>query len=337
MTDLHIALLAAGVLAVVGVFAYNRFQERSARRRAEEVFPQTRPDVLMDSRADARREPVLDRAARRAEADAGHSRDDLPDPRLDYVVELTPHSPIAAAALVDAWAPVAGRFGRRALLAGIDTQGRTRRIAHGATGDLTGVWAGVQLVSRQGVTGEAEVVEFRAAVETLAATLGAEARAPEMRSALDEARSLDRACADADIQVVVHVVSGNGRPIPQADADSALARLSLGFASDGRAEVRDDAGRCLYCVILDASSRQPGLSLVLDVPRTPALDDTYREMVAAARTLAAALGGTLRDDAGQVLDDRALAAIGAELARVRTSLEALGVAPGGPLALRLFA
>ena len=63
-----------------------------------------------------------------------------------------------------------------------------------------------QLVSRAGVVPEPELIEFRSAVENLAATLGARVSAPGMREALQAARELDGACAEADIQVALHVV-----------------------------------------------------------------------------------------------------------------------------------
>jgi hypothetical protein len=60
-------------------------------------------------------------------------------------------------------------------------------------------------------------------------------------------------------------------------------------------------------------------------------------MVLHARDLCARLGGTIVDDNARALDERALAAIGAQLEEICRKLEAQGIAPGGPAALRLFA
>ena len=59
-------------------------------------------------------------------------------------------------------------------------------------------------------------------------------------------------------------------------------------------------------------------------------------MVLLVRDLAAALGGTLEDDNGRILDEHALSAIGAQIEIVRERLERRGFPPGGALALRLF-
>src|SRR6187402_2031966 len=61
LSTLQIALIAAGILLVVGVLAYNAWQERRARRRIEGAF---RPDAdaLMGrsgARDDGRVEPTL--------------------------------------------------------------------------------------------------------------------------------------------------------------------------------------------------------------------------------------------------------------------------------------
>jgi hypothetical protein len=59
---------------------------------------------------------------------------------------------------------------------------------------------------------------------------------------------------------------------------------------------------------------------------------SYDAMVRTAQQL----GGRLVDDNGNALDERALAAIRAELEAIRARLADLGIEPGSPLALRLF-
>ncbi|HET7198013.1 MAG TPA: cell division protein ZipA C-terminal FtsZ-binding domain-containing protein, partial [Burkholderiales bacterium] len=282
-------------LAVAGVLVYNRLQERSARRRAERAFGAPHSDVLM---GDGRREPTLGtepelqrRAAHGVRAPSPNSAPNpaAPDPRIDYIVELSiPEG--ASTGLAVGWRGVAQRFGRRALLSRAEA----------------GRWhAALQLVSRSGVVAEAELVEFRSAIETLSAQLRGSAAAPGMREALHAARELDGACAEADIQVALHVV---GVP-PQQD-----------FAGQP----------------FQAAPRVDGVTLTLDVPRTADPERGYDAMARAGLALARAQGGRLVDDQGHELDERALAAIRAQLELVRKLLAGRGIEPGGPLALRLF-
>ena len=289
MTDLQLGLLAIGGLAVVAVVVYNRWQERAARREAEQAFRSGHADVLLGNE---RREPALPR------------RDPKPEPRrapvmpastllaerVDYVIELTLPKPLPDAVVHEAWSPVERRFARHALLATDQTQLR----------------AALQLVSRSGVVSDAEVLEFRALVETMAAALGARVSAPEMREALEAARELDRTCADADIQVALHVVGIGTAP----------------------AQFMNQT--------FQAIAREDGVTLMLDVARTREPRTTYEAMARAGRELAEARGGRLVDDAGRELDERALVAIGRELDAVGARLTGCGIEPGSPLALRLF-
>jgi hypothetical protein len=290
VTDLQLGLAVIGAIAIAAVLVYNRLQERAVRRETERAFQSRHADVLTGAPAE-RREPSLGplpEHPRHAEPAAASAQ---PDPRVDYLIALAAPAGIDAARLHESWVAIERRFGRRALLA-----------------EVGGGWqAGLQMVSRDGVVSDAELLEFRSEVETVAAALGATASAPEMRRALDGARELDRACADADIQVALHVVGGS--------PDEELARLGEPpFGVERRAD---------------------RVTLILDVARTAEPGRVFAAMARAGLQLAAQ-GGRLADDNGNAVDDRVLAAISAELEVVRQSLVEKGIEPGGALALRLF-
>ncbi len=280
---LVLGLLVLGGCLLAGVLLYNRMQERAARRTLEQAFSAQGGDSL-DEAPLVRREPVLQPLP-----PAAVHAPSAPDARVDYVIELNAAQPLARALLLEAWSRIAPRFGWRALLA-----------------ESGGAWrAALQLVSRAGAVSEAELIEFRSEVETLAARLDAGVSAPEMRPALDAARELDRLCADSDIQVALHVVGASFDPL---------------------------LGEQPFQVV----RREDGVTLVLDVAVTPELGPSYEAMARAGRSLAAAHGGKLVDDRGNPLDERGLAAIGAQLEAVRQALAARGIETGSPLALRLF-
>jgi len=279
MSDLQVGLAVIGALAVAAVLIYNRWQERRVRGAAQRAFGSGHTDVLL---GEERREPTLE--PRRPAVPAGA----LPAERVDYVIELT--LPAPGVAVQEAWVSVEQRFARRVLLV----------IDH------LKVRAALQLLGRNGVVSDAEVVEFRSMVETMAAQLGAAVRAPEMREALDAARELDRICVDADIQVALHVVGIGSQPVKFSDE------------------------------AFEAVARDDGVTLTLDVARTPEPSRSYEAMARAGRELARARGGRVVDDTGREVDERALAAIGQQLEAVRQRLVGCGIEPGSPLALRLF-
>lgn len=339
MSELQLGLLIVGALAVAGVIFYNRSQERRVRRRAEQAFSSRHADVLLETES-PRREPSLGPPATslREEVPGVAAEEDLPDARLDYVIELSAENPVATAVVLEGWKRLERRFGRRALLAWREESGRWRRAVPGTSGGRTHWRAAVQLVSRNGVIGEAELIEFRSEIETLAARAGASVAAVEMRQALEAARALDRACADADIQVALHLVPTDADAFPGNQVQRALGANGLVEQQSTRWVCHDGLKRELFSVTIegDAHDAIGRLTLTMDVPRTPELRRSYESMVLIARDLASTLGGHLQDDNARALDEHALSAIGAQLEAVRVDLERHGFPPGGMLALRLF-
>ena len=342
MSELQIGLLAIGALVVVGVVAYNRVQERGATRAAEQAFRSGHADVLMASPApaavrdagrDASRETAQDAPPRLSDRAEPLPEAAQPDPKVDYIVELAfgqPALPPAAqTAIKEQWGAIERRHARRALLAGSD-DGRSWR-------------AGLQLVSRDGAVGEADLIEFRSAVETMAAAVGATVSAPEMRVAVEAARALDGFCAETDIQVVVHVQGG---PFPGTKIRAAAEASGLALEADGKFALRNDEQRVLYTLgardgtaFSAATIREaaPGaLTLALDLARTPDTRRSFESMTRLAHQLASVLGGSMVDDNGNRLDERAIAAIALQLDAVRERLVLHGVPPGSATALRLF-
>lgn len=308
MTDLQLGLLVLGAVAVAGVLVYNRLQERSARKEAQRAFRSSHADVLLD-------EDAAQPQARPTATTRGHAAPPggaLPDERLDYIVTLRIPVGVPAASALEAWRPVEQRFGRRALLAGSDGTG-WRALVPGELGTFGSLRAALQMVTRSGVVSDTELIEFRTEAETFASRLRAECTAPEMRAALEAARELDRFCADHDIQVALHAVAAG--PDTQA-LDAALEGL----------------GEQPFHV----SRREDGITLVLDMPRTRDVPETYQAMARTASQLAARIGGKVVDDRGNALDETALRLIGEQLEPLRLGLAERGIEPGSALALRLF-
>lgn len=319
MSDLQLGLLLLGIAAVAGVLAYNRWQEHRARRETERAFAARHSDVLLGEgeapaapRAPSRRPGEAVPPTPAATASAAPSDAALPDAKIDYIVVLRVPTGIPGAAALEAWRPIEQRFGRRALLAGSGGAG-WKRVLPGGFDSFNALQASLQLVSRSGVVGDAELVEFRTEVETLAARLRAEVSAPEMRAALDYARELDALCADTDIQVALHLV--------KSPADGDL-----------REQVEAAVAEAPYAIV----GRKDGVTLLLDLPRTPSVLQAYAEMASDATGLAARLGARLIDDRGQPLDERALSAIASQLEPVQRRLAEAGIPPGGSIANRLF-
>jgi hypothetical protein len=355
MSEFQTSLVLIGALVIVAVFAYNKWQEYRAGRAVDETFRSRHPDVLIGAETGTGLQPggneeshiEPDFASRLPVAEARgpeQSADQpLPDPRIDYVIELEAQEPVSVAALQEGWASVEHRFALRAGLAA--ATGGEWGPPH-----VGGSWrkarAALQLVSRKGVVSESELLEFRSEVETLAAKLRALAVCPEMRDALEAARALDEICAAADIQVAFHVVAAPGAAFAGTKLRAAAEASGFELDRSGRFTLADESGREVYALAdrsggrFDAGTMKDAapqaLTLSMDVPRAPETQRTFDAMVRFGRHLANLLGGGLVDDNNQPLDERAVSAINAQLAMVRQNLEAHGISPGSALALRLF-
>jgi hypothetical protein len=354
MSEFQASLLAIGALVVIGVLGYNKWQEHRARKAADKAFRSDFPDALIEAASEPRPragasvepaeriEPVIAPQPDRRTVEAASSGQ-ITGSHIDYAIDVDGEHPIDVASIREAWVAIESRFSKRTMIEGW-IEGQWIPLPSG--GHCNKARTALQLVTRSGVVSEAELIEFRSEVETLSTRLGLSASAPEMRVALEEARRLDQACADADIQIAFHVVAPPGEHFSGTKLRAAAEAAGLMIDTEGRFALSDDHGRELFTLADRSGTRftaagmrdavPQALTLSLDVPRTPETQRTFEAMARFAKSIASLLGGSVVDDNGQPLDERAVTTIGAQLAVVRTSLEAEGIVPGSALALRLF-
>src|SRR5690606_15933482 len=124
----------------------------------------------------------------------------------------------------------------------------------------------------------------------------------------------------------------------------AVAR-SVGISDhpgDGRLDWLDDNNAVRFSLLYTHAGQrnhaQSGnISLLLDVPRSPAADTAFADMADVARMLARKLDAELVDDNGLPLAAGSEAAVDAQLRSLYGELDRAGLAPGSPRALRVFA
>lgn len=191
---------------------------------------------------------------------------------------------------------------------------------------------GVLLANRHGPLNAMEYSEFVAAVQTVADQLSALADSPDMADAIALARDLDSTCAQLDAQIGLNVES----PEPLGPAQLSALAAELGLVERGghrHARLGPD-GELVFTMLLDDSPQR--ICFLLDVPRTAQAHDGWASMLDCAQEAAARLSGRLVDDVGRPIPIESLGTIGRQLAQRYESLEAIGLAAGSPLALRVF-
>ena len=398
ISSLQLGLIVAGILLVLGVIVYNRWQERRIRRRIDTAFDRApagkrvEPTLATDADAAAGRavpasaadpdddrgdpaddprsdptethvaadphwEPPLDavrklppegavRAPLPRETIAQSSAGPQPDPDIECVMLLQPVKPVSAGAVAAGLHARIGKplrwFGRR------DDASAWQRLASDTRGEFGELAACLLLADRNGAAGAKELAAFMRIVSDLAPTLPAAFIAPELNDEVARAETLDRLCAELDMQIGITVRKGDGATIAGTKLRGVVEAAGFRLAPGGSFEwVQDDTGTVVYSLAsLDGepfsidglrSTGLPGVVLVLDVPRVADPARAFDQMKLAARRLALTLGADIVDDNGRPLEDEALAKIRAQVAAAAAALRDVHIEPGSPRALKLFA
>ncbi len=206
---------------------------------------------------------------------------------------------------------------------------------------------GLKLANRGGPLNEIEYSEFVQKIQAFADGLGADAQFPDMLDVVARARELDQFAAghDAQLALLLRAKGPAWTPgfVQQMAARSGFVagalpgRLVLPSTEEGAPPLlvlSFDAQAALAEVPEAQALRE--LTLVLDVPQTPAELEPFAAWQEASRALARDLEAEVCDDRGHPLGLHAFAAIDAELATLYQALAARDLAAGSSAARRLF-
>lgn len=279
LSELHIALIGAGVAGVLMVWGYNLWQDRKHRKTAERIFngggdapraapapepaPETErhePTLGVEATEDFV-SPVPEPIAEHDEAPAAHpaptsdvvaATDDQPAGEIDDIADLTLHfsaaSPIAAPIVYSVQRGWAGDISKPlSWMARGGEGGRWRPIMADDEGSYREWAVGVRLVDRRGPLGEGELAAFVAGIQSLVQQTGATLDAlPDLEEIAANANALDQFCAGVDIQFVLHVVDASGGTFAGTKLRGLAEAAGLALEADGLFHARDEAGGELF-------------------------------------------------------------------------------------------
>lgn len=280
MKELQIGLIGLGAAAVVGVFAYNKWQERRHRKVAEQVLKGEHDDVLLkagrhvveedrDIPAVERREPMLGRSepddidaplkpaavetdaemaadaeetAAAPEVQAGEVPATLLDPRTEFIVVMELVEAIPAEQFLYAQREALARLSKPVHWIGFNERQREWEvIAPDSQKSYRRLRIGLQLADRRGPLSEADLTIFVAAMQQLSDELMAVADMQPSQGVLDQALDLDRFCAEVDLEIGVHLVS-KGTPFAGTKIRALAEAAGMVLGDDGLFVRNDDDG-----------------------------------------------------------------------------------------------
>ena len=361
MSELQLYLLAGGAVFVAAVWGYNVWQERKARRRAEEAFGERPGDALFEPPRAApgeRREPTIgslprapgldetlppfSRGAAVGELEAPVAQTSQISSRIDTVAVILADDPVMSEQL-EPLLGLADVHDTPVHVEGIVDE-QWQPVESMANRSWRELRVGLQLASRRGAVTEEEIERFNQAIADFAAATGAVSQREAPVAAAQRARDLDRFCAEVDIEIAVNVVGQYGATlaVPRVKAlalEHGLSETASGelvsFSADGMPEFAirrfdDSVGKP------PGTPHHTGLTFALDLPHVNDPAAAFADMVGIAASMAEKLGGELVDDNRRPLTEAGLATLRRTVDKVAQDMEAHGVPAGGALAHRLF-
>jgi len=358
MNDLQISLIAGMSVFVVGVVAYNKWQEHKAKKSVERAFASDNDDVLMRS-GEPRSEPSFDMGSPGLGGNGGDADSEplsgvvslpgsdpaltpselaisLVDPLIDCMIPLALEVAVRGDKILPVLHTLRHVGNKPVHFIGLHVNGDWEPIAHG--GVYTKLQAGVQMASRTTALNELEYSELVTRLRALSDEIGAEAEIPDMIEVMAESRTLYKFVSGHDAQLGVNLIS-YGAPWPIATLIGALEKQGFDVRPDGRFLMPDGDGGQLFSlstnVTLGADSTSR-LTLLLDVPCVAPARDGFGAMINCAKGLVGRLDAVIVDDSDQPLQDDALAAINSQVLDFYQEMEQADIPAGSTRALRLF-
>ena len=311
MTELQWTVVAGAAIVLLGVVVANFRDWSRAKKRI--ILPAASID-------EPRSTPALERAIEGV----------LPSEISEAIALLEWQLPASVAKLqqeLRGWRHV----GSKPLALGWVSRPGEPAQAQPQTSEVVALQVGLLLANRSGPLNAMEYSEWQEQLGRIAGALGARLTVPSMSDVLSQARQLDQRCAEVDAQLTLAVSSGEILSATKiASAASAAGLESRGesrFAKGSQHQQR-------FSVFPGESGAS--LILLLDVPRTFAPSDAFREMTATAEVLASVLDAQVTDEAGHRLSARNFEDIAAQVADKEQRLLAMDITPGSPVAQRLF-
>ncbi len=268
-----------------------------------------------------------------------------PDPDIECMVTMQPVHAVTAGALA---AGLHARLGKPLRWFGRRGEGMPWQLLKSdTTGEFIEIAACLLLADRSGAATQPALDAFARLAGDIASSLPAAYVPPDTAGEAARAETLDRICADLDVQIGLTVLKAGPATIAGTRLRGVAEAAGFRLAEGGRFEwVQEETGAVLFSLTNYRSepftadalrvASTPGAVFLLDVPRVADSVRVFDQMKLAARRMAHTLDATVVDDNRRPLDDAAFAAIREQVNATATALREVHIEPGGPRALALF-
>lgn len=273
MSDLQISLVIIGVVVIVGVVIFNRFQLARYHRKVQSSFRHEHDDVLLHDPqkpmfGNERIEPQFGDEAPSIPSDGITDFADAPversavdeqppvqkepvfqkkvmttvDTLINYIADIRIDSPIPHERLIDLLQQKFD-YGKPVRWYGLQSDGQTwEEIALDTLSPrntYTRLKGCLQLADRSGPVTEINLSRFRDMAEEFAAQILAEVECPDISEAHAKAIDLDKFCADVDVIMGINIISKDGGAFVGTKIRALAEASGFRLESDGVFKYRD--------------------------------------------------------------------------------------------------
>lgn len=204
----------------------------------------------------------------------------------------------------------------------------------------------LQLADRAGAVSAETLQRFQQMVTEIAYELSAQVEWIGTQEPLEFAQALDTFCLEVDKTIGFHILNGAGGRFTGTKFRGLAEANGLTLKDDGAFYAKSKSGHSSFKVInmennpfnvemLKAVALK-GVTFQLEIALTENCTDTFNSMVLMAKSMAHALSATLVDDHQRELNDAKIEKIRQQLRLIQVQMTVKGIAPGSPVALRLF-
>lgn len=351
--SLQTYLIIVGLALIVLLLCFNWWQDFRARRRMQAHMPVIEQDPLLangSSTSPATRmepgmgggaaayDPVQNNPIEQQHPEAASYQEES-DPSVEVVIEMTFQSPIQGEDLVPMVAPMRSAGRKPVRIFAQDAEGQlTSHIRPDS--NYVSIQLAVLLANRTGSLSAIEWSQIWNRAQSLADQLECTIEGPDQQTVLEAASKLDDLCAGLDTQVGLTLLLGSSKSVTEVTN----AARNMGFvpANGSLAWLGDHGMVCFSLSRADLESFDAGmagvdrLSLLLDVPCSPADAHAFSRMVEVGVELAKRIGAELVDDQDRPLQPGSEGQIDERLQTLYAQLEAVGLAASSPRARRVF-
>lgn len=354
MMDLKIIIVLLGILCILGVIAFNTWQERRIKARISSSFG-LNEDALLTAKANQVRDgiqqtlhPITKTQENELNSDPPTKSDELfsPMPKrnlplnevIDYIVALTfePSKQLSTLPSLSANKLIA--------MIGKDSLGLWEEFAPKSLKNYQQINIGLQLVDTNGVVTRSELIAFNEQVEAFAQSQGAKIYFPDVENKLAQAKRLAKFHEKVDGLIGLNLVFES--PLAATKLAEMLLMHHLTLAQDGAFYTHNAQGDVGFSVINSDNSpfiaaQLPhqtvmSITLLLDVPRIKHGLVTFDRAVGLAFSLIEVHHGNLVDDNRVLLTIENISRLRDHLIDLYDLMRDQRIEAGSAVALRLF-